>query len=375
MIDMRTRSVHSFARPPRRAAGCLAVTMMLVVTAGCPPESTTPTRRVDQAWQSAEREPTPPAADPESVPLETPPPPTADETIIATANGRPVARRSVVELLLAGHGPGVLEQVIVLQEARELAAAQKLVVTAYDVDREFDRAIEQLAATLPDGDPEELKRQAGQAILADILSRRNISRAEFDMAMERNAYLRKIVSQRLVLTESQLRDEFDRVYGERVQARHIQVRSLGEAEEVRRRLAAGIPFAEVARQMSELPDTARSGGRLEPFTRTDQQVPSAMRDVAFALADGAVSNPVRIGDNYQIILREALIPAQDADFEHERDALAQRIRERAVGPAMQQLYRQLYERADITIYDPILRTAVEQRQGRREVPGDADRQP
>ncbi len=350
-------------RCPERVARTGAIALLLL--AGCLPESAPPSQRVDQAWRTAADEP-PPAAEPATA--EARPPPVPENDKIATANGRPISRRQIVNLLLAGHGPGVLEQVVVLQEAMQLAAAQNLVVSEADIEREYDRAVEQLAAGQPDSDPAILKRQAGESILTDILSRRNISRAEFDMAMKRNAYLRKIVLDRFAFTQQQLRDEFDRVYGERVVVRLIQVSTLSEAEEVRRRLTAGFDFAEVARQMSGHAATARDGGRLAPFTRTDPEIPSVMRDVAFGLADGAISNPVRFGDTYQILQRERLIPAQDADFERERPAMAQRLRDRAVGPAMQQLYRELYGRADITVYDPVLRAAVEQRTEQRTMP-------
>ncbi|UCG17697.1 MAG: peptidylprolyl isomerase [Phycisphaerales bacterium] len=341
--------------------------MLLALTActgsaGCRAGRPASGRRVDEAWAAAERS-LPPERETAPAPAQTVDPPADDA--IATVNGRPIPRYRIVDLLLAGHGPGVLEQLVVLEAAKTLAAERGLVVTEADVEAEYTRSLKQLTSALPGGEPDIFDRKAGETILADILSRRNISAREYRLAVERNAHLRKIVTDRLRFTEQQLREEFDGVYSQGAQVRHIQLADLSQAQEVRRRLDAGADFAELARQFSTNADTARNGGRLPLLTPDDPDIPAVLREVAFALNDGDVSNPVRVEGEYHILFRERTVSRRPVDFAAVRDELEQRLRDRATTPAMQQLYRTLYEQADITIYDPVLRSAVERKRGQQ----------
>ena len=350
----------------------LLVLTVCVGFAGCRAGRPAPGLQVEEAWAAAERE-LPPEGETPSAPAPTVDPPADADSpadgAIAVVNDRPIPRRRIVDLLLAGHGPGVLEQLVVLEAAKTLAAERGLVVTEADVEAEYTRSLKKLTSTLPEVGPDIFDRKAGETILADILSRRNISAREYRLAMERNAYLRRIITDRLRFTEQQLREEFDRVYRQGVQVRHIQLADLSQAREVRRRLDAGADFAELARQFSTNADTARDGGCLPLMTLDDPDMPAVLREVAFALNDGDVSNPVRVEGEYHILYREQTVSRRPVDFAAVRDELEQRLRDRATTPAMQQLYRTLYEQADITIYDPVLRSAVERKRARSQPAG------
>jgi parvulin-like peptidyl-prolyl isomerase len=311
--------------------------------------------RVDRAWHDAR--PAPPGGEPGPSPAARAP---TGETV-ATVNGAPIERSRIVDLLLAGHGPGILEQLVVLESARRLAADRSITVTEADIQAEYTRSLETLTAPLLSGEPEALDRKAGEALLNDVLSRRNISRAEYRIGMERNAYLRKLVQGQLRITEEQLRAEFDRTYGRRVQVRHMELPGLPAAHEVRRLLDTGADFADLARRMSTNADTSRNGGLMPPFPETDPDVPALLREVAFALKDGEVSNPVRVGTNCHILRRERILDAVPVSMETVRQELQKCLLDRLTAPAMRQLYRTLYEQADIVIYDPVLREAVDKR--------------
>lgn len=326
-----------------------------LAAAGCAPRPAGTAVRVDRAWNDAHQAP----------PRDEPDQPTAAgrpaEEALVTVNGRPIERRRIVDLLLAGHGPGILEQIVVLESARRLAAQRGLTVNETDIQAEYARSLETLTAPPPSAEPQPLDRKAGQAILDDILARRNISPAEYQIGMERNAYLRKLVQGQLRIPEEQLRAEFDRTYGRRVEVRHIQLPGLSAAQEVRRRLDAGADFADLARHMSANPDTARNGGLLPPFPDTDPDVPPLLREVAFALKDGEVSNPFHVERGWHILRRERILEATPVDFDAARQDTENRLRDRLSAPAMQQLYRSLYTQADIIIHDAVLREAVDKR--------------
>jgi len=356
------RSRH---RTPHRRIGVHTCAALLVVLLGCQTPGGQSPRRVGEAWpgvaqplpaarSAARAEPDPTSPSPQDSAA-------VDDSIIAMVNGAPIHRGPLVDLLLAGHGPGMLEQMVVLQGARRLAADRQISVTPADIDLEYDRSIRQLAGGVTGADPETFDLQAGRAILDGILARRNISDREYRLAVERNAYLRKIVTAELRITPDHVQREYDRIANDRVSIRHIELTDPAQVARVRRLIEVGVPFADLARLYSTNATTGQNGGALEPFTADDPDVPALLREVAFALKDGETSNAVRIDAAYHIIRREMLLPGRTESFETLRPELERRLRDRLTAPAMQVLYRELYDGADISIYDPVLRDAVEQR--------------
>lgn len=280
-----------------------------------------------------------------------------NEPSIATVNGRPVARRRVLDLLLKARGVEVLEQLIGLEAVSMAAADEGLTITQVDVDREYEQALRNLADPLSSVTPEPFDRKAAERLLETILSQRSMSREEFDIITRRNTYLRKIVESQQLLTEGQLRREFGRLYDERVQVRHIQLGTLAEVARVKERLAAGEDFAELAGRYSANTASAKSEGLLDPFSAGDEEVPALFREAAFSLKPGEVSDAVRIGEWYHLIKVEQILPAEQREFEQVRAELEQSVRRRVAAPAMYELFEKLFREATIEIHDPVLAEA------------------
>ena len=275
--------------------------------------------------------------------------------MIAVVDGKPIARDSIIELLLRGRGVGVLEQFVVLEAAKREVAARGLTVTEGDVSAEYDRALRRLLSPLPTDESVPVDRKAGERLLEQILSSRNISRAEYLVGMRRNAHLRKIVEHDMHFTDAQVEAEFERAYGARVKVRHIQVAGLAEAERIEKRLAdPGADFAELARDYSANPNTAPAGGLLRVFSQQDEDVPALMRTTAFALEPGRHSTPLRVGEWFHILKVEERYPPGQVALPQARDELEERLRRRLTEPAMQQLHQALLQRVEVEILDPVL---------------------
>lgn len=286
---------------------------------------------------------------------------------IATINGKPIARHRVVDLLLRSHGVGLLEQLIALETAQALAAEKGLDVGAARFDREYARSLRRLVDPLSSITSGPFDREQAERLLDVILADRNMSRDEFIIVVRRNAYLRAIVESQQVVTERQLRAEYERAFGERVQVRHIQLASPAEVSRVRDRLDAGGDFGELAGLYSGNVASARVGGLLEPFPANDDEVPELLREVAFSLEPGVVSSAVRIGSWYHLLELERRIASEDRDFAQVRPLLQRRVRERRADPAMERLYERLFREASIEIHDPVLGEAFERKHpGRKE---------
>ncbi len=281
--------------------------------------------------------------------------------VIATVNGNPIARSRVVELLLRAHGAGLLEQLIGLELAGQLAAEEGLSVNESDLESEYDLALRRLSDPLAMVTPDDFDRKPAERVLDSILDERNISREEFLMTIRRNAYLRKIVSLDLAVSEVALRAEYDRVYGERAEVRHIQLGSDGDAQRVMTRLAAGDDFDALANRFSANASSGQNGGLLEPFSKDDEGVPEEFRKIAFSLSPGEVSEVVKIGEWRHLIRLERIIPADERKLSAVRDELELQLRGRVAEEEMRGLFSRLMREANIDIRDPNVREAYTRR--------------
>jgi parvulin-like peptidyl-prolyl isomerase len=298
---------------------------------------------------------------------------------IAVVNGKPIDRQRVLELLLRGHGVGILEQIVVHDEALRVAEEKALTVSRQDVMLERDQSLARLVGVRNASELSNEQRAQAEGLLREVLARQNISEREFEMGLERNAALRKVVAHEMHPSDADLLAEFERTYGERVEIRHIQVRSPRDADEIVDRLSAGADFADLARTHSADATTARGGGLLPVFSRNDQNVPAVLREAAFKLEPGATSKPIRVrhdlgageplaSDEWLHIIRvERTLPASAADWQSLRPELQQRLADRLVEPAMQELHRALFQQAKIEIIDPVLREEFQRKHGRTAV--------
>jgi foldase protein PrsA len=284
----------------------------------------------------------------------------ADGDAFVIVNGQPISRAQVVDALIEAHGLAVTQQLIVLELAKQETKRRGLEVTPADIDAEFQRSLDQMLPTTDGGDTVSKDNQL-QALKL-VLEQKNISITEFMIGMERNAHLRKAVRQGLHVNEATLREEFARTHGEKVVVRHIQtaVSDSGRLNQALDLLSQGKDFAEVARQLSQNPETAARGGEMAPFTFADEQIPPALREAAFSLQPGEVSAPIRVEQRFHILKLERRVPPQSARFEDVRHEVEGRLLERIVPRQMGQLAQELFRNAKIRILDPRIRKEYEE---------------
>lgn len=306
----------------------------------------------------------------------------ADRSVaaIASVNGASISRESFVQLLLKSHGVGILEQWIGLEAVRQYAESRGIVVTERDVRGERERALRKLSSTgtgsgapLATSSTNTARSDSGPAdsdsaerSLEAAMAARNVSPEELDLILRRNACLRKCVEADLAVSEAELHEEMDRVYGERVEVRHIQLATPGEVDRVLERWVAGAAFEDLARTHSTNEASATRGGLLEPFSRGSEEVPPLLRQTAFAMEPGAVSPAIRVGPWYHLLRLERRIPAEARDLGSVRAELERQVRERRTEAGMFALYEKLFRAATIEIPDADLRAAFSKRHPDRE---------
>lgn len=272
---------------------------------------------------------------------------------VAFVNGQPIAQRELVRTLIEGRGLGLLQQMMLREAARQEAERLGMKITKWDIEHEYDIAVR--GEQFDGKDVEALTPVRREKLIGDWTQSRGVPRAELAIAMERNAYLRKIVADAVTITEAMLRREYERVHGERVEVRHIQLAAKRVYPQIRRRLERGDRFEDLVADYSQNVLTRLNQGRMPPFSANDPTLPAVFAKVAFALEPGQVSNPIEAEGSFHVLKLERRIPADEATFDDCRDKLRTGLLARLLAEQMESRARSLLMNAKIRIEDRGLR--------------------
>jgi parvulin-like peptidyl-prolyl isomerase len=314
----------------------------------------------------------------------------ADQSpVVAQVGGAKVTLEQLQRPLIDAYGLNILLNLVQLEVAKENATKAGVRVTPQDIAHETDTTIEKMFEQSNEKlvDKMNAARDKGDAKTADEIARQikkdnaqafeqflqnqRITRPEFDIVTETNAYLRKIAEPMLAgkISEQNLQDAFRSLYGENVKCRHIECSNLQEIQEAKARLEKGEPFAKVAQEMSRNRGTARLGGELPPFSINTQGLPQAFKDAAFALKkEGEVSDVVQADGGFHLIQLEKRIPPKAVKFEDVKESLRKDLYARAIDATVKSLRQQLGNQAvqNLVINDPVLKQQWQEKLDKRD---------
>jgi parvulin-like peptidyl-prolyl isomerase len=363
------------------AAG-LCATLSLT---GCPSQDQGPSA----APPSAALASTPPAASVAPAPAASPTPP--EDEVVATINGIDITNEEFEKPLVEAFGLNMLLKVVELNLARQQAQRMGIMVTQSDVAAEMQRYLDQVfrddrriselrddadrkSAAGKAADAEDDHRQIHdeqQRLLSQLLDNQKLTRTEFNLAIEATTFLRAVVQPAVAakLTDDNLQESFRARYGEKVQVRHIACANLQEIAEVKRHLAAGEPFPQVAQLLSRNRQTAALGGELQPFSRSTAGLPQVFKDAAFALKKpGDISDPVEADGAYHLIQLVDRIPPTAVKFEDVKQSVREDLAEALTEASVRDLRNQLAQEAvrHLQIRNPVLAQQFEDKLTQRD---------
>ena len=322
--------------------------------AGCAAGTEPEGRSVSEAWEA------PAAVSPQTRAARPGGQAEAEGRPVATVNGRPIQRRQFMTLLAESHGLALLQQMMVLELARQATAKQGLKVSPGDVEAEYKRRLGRLYQP-ESAEPDKLSQQQQERALELILDREGISRQEFMLKVERDAHVRKLADKEFKIDEDALRREYEVLYGPKVQLRLIVCGSPRQAEQVQELLAAGEDFASVAGAHSKDRHTAAEGGLTPAFSLADGAIPAALREAARQLEPADGFRTVRLGQDYAVVEKVRTLPASNVRYENVRDRVLAVYRRRVMDELMISVISRLIGEAKVAIFDPVLREQYRQR--------------
>ncbi len=185
----------------------------------------------------------------------------------------------------------ILERELLANLANEIVVRQFLEAEGHKVDAaELESNFQRYKEVLQD-DSAALKTLADNGIDDDFIKQR----------IEAEMYLIEFYEQIKQQEEAKIDLDSPEMAQDviKVEAQHILVPTLEEANQVLARLEGGESFADLAKQLSQDPGSAENGGSLGEFGKGVMVKP--FEDAAFALAAGDVSEPVETQFGFHII--------------------------------------------------------------------------
>lgn len=203
-------------------------------------------------------------------------------------------------------------------------------------------------------------------VMDDLRSARGLGPVRFRSLLERNAMLRALVQDDILIDEPTLQTAYAIRHGLRRVVRLIVVPTQREASQIRNSLVS-LPgeqrraeFIQAAIEFST-DSTAPRGGLTEPISPQDPAYTQAVRRVLTNLVPGEVSQVVSVDGGYALLLLENDIPPDGLSFEEARPSLERLVRLRQERLLMDRLARNLLAQARITVFDESLHWAWQNR--------------
>lgn len=267
---------------------------------------------------------------------------------VAEAGGKAFTRSDLVERLLYSEGPKLLDAMIELELARQMAAERGITASDADMERYIYEMLRQKLKDktgLGELSPEQVRDLARAAA-----AQRGETWMSAEMTLRRQYFLDRIARRKVAVTEDELKREFVKRYGERITMRCIALQNQSDSAAVRKQLEAGADFAEAAKKVSLDAVTAARGGLCEPVGRN--ALPKAVEDEVFALKDGQLSRPVYypLDGRFYLFQMVSRTPASKATMEQVRAELQAVVEQEKVKLGMDELARELKERKRKVVY-------------------------
>lgn len=244
--------------------------------------------------------------------------------VVATVNGEDITRKELTDFLVDSFGKEAIEilirRVLIEQEAKK----QGVTLSKEEIDERVDKLVELEIARLKsrygtkgeeafDADIEKMGYDMDK--LHKKLAERLIIDVEPQMLAE------KLISKTITITDEQLKDAYADMYGEKINARHILVKTKAEAEAVLSKIKSGADFGTLAKEKSLDRPSAAKGGLMSPLSPRGE----LGKEVA-SLKNGEVSAIIQDRDGYHILKMEGkTLPDKKKSFEEALPELRQLV--------------------------------------------------
>lgn len=257
----------------------------------------------------------------------------ASISVVASVNGEEITRNELAQECLKHYGEATLQDLVNRHLIVEECKRQKINITQADVNAEIERLARGFSLPV-------------EHWLNMLKEERGVSPKQYSEMIWQILAMRALAGSRLEVTPQELREQFERQYGEAVKARMIVLNDRKSAEQVRAAAAAAPEqFGKLAREKSVDGSSASLEGLVQPIRRHSGH--RAIEEAAFALEDGEISQVISVADQYVILKREGLQPAARVSLEQVKMRMIEVIRDEKSRRVAHEILRELQDRAQV----------------------------
>jgi parvulin-like peptidyl-prolyl isomerase len=266
--------------------------------------------------------------------------------VAATVNQEQITLRELSEACIMEHGTETLEGIIVRKILEQACKKQNVKVTEDDIDQEIARAALMGVKPKADGSPDV------EAWLELITKKQGVPLAIYRSdAVWPSVAVKKLVGDKVQVTEEDLRKGFEANYGPRVRCLAIVLNNQRRAQEVfemARKNSTAKNFGDLAAQYSIEPGSQQLRGEVPPIKRHGGQ--PILEEEAFNLKPGELSGVIQVADKFIILRCEDFTKPINVDFAQVRNDIYQDLHEKKLRLAMADRFESLREAATVDNY-------------------------
>ena len=265
--------------------------------------------------------------------------------VAATVYNEPITMRELEEQCLARHGAEVLEGTINRTLIELECKKQGIAITEEEIDREIERMAMDGVKTKSDGSPD-------VKAWLELIAKQGVSLEVYRHdAVWPTVALKKLVADKVAVTEDDLQKGYEANYGERVRCLAIVLNDFRRAEQVfelARTHNNSEYFGKLAAQYSVEPGSQALQGEVPPIRKNGGQ--PTLEKEAFQLKPGELSGVIQVGDKYIILRCEGRTEPERFSFASVRNEIYHDLHEKKLRLAMTDRFEAMQEAAIIDNY-------------------------
>ena len=236
---------------------------------------------------------------------------------VAIINGEEISRTELADFLIDSFGKEGMEILIRRVLVRQVAKKDNVVLAESEVTERVDKLVElelnKLKKRYGADNPDALKADLlKMGYDEDKLREKLVERVEVDVRPQLLA--EKLVKKTITVTDEELREAYEEIYGEKYQVRQIVVSLKEDADKLLLQIKGGADFAKLANERSIDRPTAAKGGLMDPVNKV-----SALGKAISVLKKGDITDVIQSRNGFHIFLMAGVIPP--AETKSYEDAL------------------------------------------------------
>jgi len=257
------------------------------------------------------------------------------QDVMAVVNGERITRAQLSQACLRHYGEKLLENFVNKYLISLECQKRGITITRQEIEDEIQKMADKVK--LP-------KEQ----LLALLEQERGITREFYakDVIWPMMA-LRRLAADQLTVSQAEIREAYEEIYGPSVRAQLIQCNEIKKAQKVHA-LAKAAPdtFGELAKKYSDDVNSAVAKGWIQPIPMHSGD--KNVEKVAFAMKEGDISPPIQVGDFYVILKSHGVLQKSGVPtFEKVKPLLTEKVQERKLREVAGNVFQKLQKDAKV----------------------------